>query len=635
MSLSIRRRQALALATLLAAANVSRADFTLTLLHHSDGESALISAPSQPQYGGIARFKTKLDQLRSAAGNYLTLSNGDMFLAGAQLDAVLSNPAAPFYDALAQDQFGYNAMALANHEFDFGPAVTRRYLDQFAGGDDVWLGVNVDYSAEPALADLVGGKLLRSTVASVAGQQIGIIGVMMPELRQISSPGAVTVDPNYIGAIQSEVDAMRTAGINKIVVMGQLQSITNDVAMIPQLRGVDVVISGGGEELLANPGVALVPGDSRPSTIAGMANQYPLRIDDADGKSVALIGGAGKYKYIGKLDITFDDAGDIISASGDPVRVASIAVDPTNGVAADPWIQANVVDPVNAHTLVLQNTKIARTGVPLEGRREIKVDNPPGGIVEEVGGVRYAETNIGNLMADALRWQAAKGDGTGEAPTGPIIGLQNGGGIRNNSLIPAASGSEMNFSRFDAFSIAAFSNFVAVAHDLPASKVKLILEHSVANLNGGGQFGQWSGLRFTYGYLLPAGSRILDVFLDDGTQIIDDGRVLPNAPLIDLATIDFLATGGDAYPLTDLLFDKLTVSYEQALENYIVASNTEVYAGLSGLNGIIDAVRYRPVPLDQTLYGQGGRRIDAVPEPGTIGLIALAAVGMLHRRRRA
>ena len=43
------------------------ADFTLTILHNNDGESKLVNAPGQPDYGGVARFKTLLDGLRTAA----------------------------------------------------------------------------------------------------------------------------------------------------------------------------------------------------------------------------------------------------------------------------------------------------------------------------------------------------------------------------------------------------------------------------------------------------------------------------------------------------------------------------------------------------------------------------------------
>ena len=89
--------------------------------------------------------------------------------------------------------------------------------------------------------------------------------------------------------------------------------------------------------------------------------------------------------------------------------------------------------------------------------------------------------------------------------------------------------------------------------------------------------------------------------LDDGTVIVADGQVVPGDPVV-LATIDFLVGGGDCYPLADISFTKLGVSYQQALANYISMD----------LGGRITAEDY---PVD------GGGRIVALqpePEPRTV-----------------
>ena len=62
---------------------------------------------------------------------------------------------------------------------------------------------------------------------------------------------------------------------------------------------------------------------------------------------------------------------------------------------------------------------------------------------------------------------------------------------------------------------------------------------------------------------------MISATLDDGTPIIEDGEPVPGAPTVNLATIDFLARGGDFYPLGDLPFTVLGTSYQQALRDYI------------------------------------------------------------------
>lgn len=611
------------------------ADFTLTLFHHSDAESALLSAPGQSAYGGVARFKAKLDALRNGTSNpYLTLSNGDMFLAGPQFDATLSNPGGPFYDALAQDMIGYDAFAPANHEFDFGPQVARRYFDEFSDGS-LFLSANADFTAEPALSPLVGARLRSSTLVDMGGEKVGIIGILPSELATISSPGNVAVTPReqLVARIQSEVDAIRfnadpARRANKIILMGQQQTIANDIAVIPQLRGVDVIISGGGEELVANPGTDLVPGDTRSGVIGGLANQYPLKVTDADGKSALLVGGAGKYKYIGQLDIQFDANGEIVSATGNTNRVADFSVDPLKGVTADAVIQAQVVGPVQAHVQGLQTAKIARSTVPLEGRRS-GPDNT---------GIRKTETNLGDLCADALIWQAAKSSlEAGRPLSGPIVGLQNGGGIRNDSLIPASADGTENLSRYDAFSVNAFANFVSVIEDMPAIKLKELVEYSVSRVGGGG-FGQWGGLRFAYDPSRPASDRVVSLSLTGAgvggadLQIVSNGILDPHAPLIDFATINFTANGGDGYPF-NMPFVNFAVSYTQALENYLTAPSSLVFGGLAGLDRLVSADRYPMLGLDDPKAFELARRIDVVPEPATLAAV-LAGMAVLAGRRR-
>jgi hypothetical protein len=57
--------------------------------------------------------------------------------------------------------------------------------------------------------------------------------------------------------------------------------------------------------------------------------------------------------------------------------------------------------------------------------------------------------------------------------------------------------------------------------------------------------------------------------LDDGTVLIKDGEIVPGKPTVDIATIDFLARGGDAYPFRGAPFTTLGVTYQQTLENYL------------------------------------------------------------------
>jgi 2',3'-cyclic-nucleotide 2'-phosphodiesterase (5'-nucleotidase family) len=554
--------------------------YTLTILHNNDGESKLLGAPGQPDFGGIARFATLVDQLRHEArtapgrtGTVL-LSSGDNFLAGPEFTASLRK-GVPFYDSIGLGLIGYDAMAIGNHEFDFGPDVLADFVEGF--GEDVppFVSANLDLSGEPRLAALAAdGTIVGSTVVRERGERIGVVGATTPLLPAISSPRNVKVLDDVAGIVQDEVDALAAGGVNKIILISHLQNIAEDRALVPMLTGVDVAIAGGGDELLANPDDPLVPGDSvsvDPAT--GQPLRYPTPATDADGNTVPIVTTSGDYKYVGRLIVEFDRGGNVVGVDdrSGPVRVSGVAPD---AVAPDPQIQAEVVDPVAAFVAELAANVLATSEVALEGRRD--------------PGVRTQETNLGNLLADALlRTGQEKAAEFGVPP--PQVALQNGGGIRNNSLLPPGPLSELT-----TFQIAAFANFVSVVPDVPRAQFKEILENAVSGIPAAdGRFAQVAGFGFTYdaagtaqvvnndGIVLTPGNRVKEVVLDDGTVIVSGGTVVPG-PGVHVATNDFSARGGDQYPFRGAPFSTLGVTYQQALVDLLV----------DGLDGLVTAADY-------------------------------------------
>jgi len=538
--------------------------FELVILHNNDGESQLINAGTGlEEFGGVARFATVVDNARNEAGQdgqtTLMLSSGDNFLAGPEFNASLEN-GVPFFDAVALGLVGYDAMCIGNHEFDFGPQTLADFINSFQNPTP-FLSANLDFSGEPSLQSLVeAGSVQPSTIVQAGGEQIGIVGATTSNLPFISSPGNVVVDDDVVANVQAEVDALSDAGVDKIILISHLQSVQEDIDLIGQLSGVDVVIAGGGDELLADPDALLVPDDAVdedpadgvPDAIFG---PYPLSATDQDGNTVYVVTTKGQYRYVGRLIVTFDGNGNVIDVDeqSGPIRVAG--GDQPDAVEPDPKIQKQVVDPVTQALEELAKNEIAQSEVPLNGIRE---------------DVRSRETNLGNLITDALAWQAET-VGVPDGLPAPDIALQNGGGIRNDSIIPAGPISEL-----ETFNILPFANFVTVFPAVPADEVLAVFENAVSRIDppagfptdGTGRFAQISGAQLVYDVSRDPGQRVLEVTLDDGTKIIEAGQPAPDAPDVTIATIDFLANGGDAYPFSSE-FEVIGVSYQQALANYL------------------------------------------------------------------
>ena len=262
-------------------------EFRLTLLHNNDGESKYVTGDSIANYGGVARFKTVLDKLRADADaapvdentdkGTLTVSSGDNFLAGLNLRASFQRFDAgtgPFYDSDAMGLLGYDAITIGNHEFDFGPARLAQFV-AFERTGIPFLSANADFTGEPLLQALRdNGRIADSTVVEKGGELIGIIGVSPPETPTISAPRNVTFVDQVAAIINAEAERLTDAGVNKIIVSSHLQNIANEKNVVAQLHDVDVVISGGADDLLANPGDLLLPA----STPVG---PYPTVAEDA------------------------------------------------------------------------------------------------------------------------------------------------------------------------------------------------------------------------------------------------------------------------------------------------------------------------------------------------------------------
>jgi 5'-nucleotidase len=567
-------------------------DFWLTVLHNNDGESELLPVPVLDEadnvigtQGGVAQFatvrkKTQLEALRAskrggAKRGVIFVSSGDNFLASPAFTASLNDGI--FYDALALDKLRYDAIALGNHDFDFGPDLLADFISEGfkRPGRPPYLSSNLDFSNEPALQVLFGnGIIAKSTIIRARGKWIGIIGATTENLPFISSPRNVIVNA-VLPAVQAEVDALEARGINMIVLISHLQDVDGDVALAEQLTGVDVMIAGGGDELLANPGDLLLPSDD-PGDIFG---PYPVIAEDVEGNEVPVVTTSGQYGYLGSLTVGFDEDGivrKIDYANSRPIRVVSKEF--PDGVRPSPWFEIKVEAPVAAFVADLAANVIANSEVDLDGRRD---------------SVRFEETNEGDLIADSQLWQARLVAAEFGAPE-PDVALQNGGGIRNDSIIPAGEITEL-----DTFDMVPFPNFVTVVPDIPRSQFKEILENAVSRTQPGdtpggtGRFAQVAGFSFVYsasgiaqvlnpdGTVAVAGTRIQSVVLDDGTPIVASGAVVTGDP-INIAIVDFLARGGDQYPFRGAPFTVLGVSYQQALFNYIVGP----------LNGEISAADY-------------------------------------------
>lgn len=506
-------------------------------------------------------------------------------------------------ETLLMDLVDAAAVTLGNHEFDLGTALLAGMISADVNGgtaaDVAWLGAqfpyisaNLDFSGDSALSglatseiftqdafqstleELLAGantpKLAPAVIAERGGEQIGIIGLTTQILESISSPGGVEVlgggsnDMQALAAIiQPVIDDLESRGVNKIILSSHLQQIQFEEELATLLNGVDIIIAGGSNALLADQEDqerGLFPGAGEPY------DTYPLLTQDAGGNDVVIVNTDGGWRYVAQLVIEFDAEGRIIADSIDDMisgifastdeQVAALWGDLESAFAEGTkgQIANDLVGAVAEFVAEQDGNILGLTDVYLVGEREA---------------VRTEETNLGNLTADANLWYARQLDQE------VLVSFKNGGGIREPigdvvvqggdsapsfqapGANPAIGKPEGAISQLDAASSLRFNNDLTII-SVTRSTLLDILEHAVAAAAPGvtsGQFAQVGGIQYSFDWNQPAGARIQNAVIlnENGTVndvLVANGRLVGSAEeTLKVVTLGFLADGGDGYPL--------------------------------------------------------------------------------------
>jgi 5'-nucleotidase/UDP-sugar diphosphatase len=569
----------------LALTNAVESNFTLQLLHAADQEAGVPALEDAPNFSAVLNALQNRDVNGNGQPDYdntLVLSSGDAFIPGPFFSASQSAFGGQGRgDILIQNELGFQAIAFGNHEFDLGTSVLANLIaanpsQNYPGTEFPYLSANLDFNTDSSLAPLVTAdgqeastipnSIAGNTIITVNGERIGVVGATTPTLRQISSPGNVTIsplnfdssDPADIAALAGEVQGSvndllaDNPDINKVILLAHFQQIAIEQQVAQFLRDVDIIVAGGSNTLLADETDRLRAGDTA-------QGPYPIVTLGADRNPIAIVNTDGNYQYVGRLVVEFNNKGVIIPSSIDPNISGAYATD-AQGVAdlngtPDPEIVA-ITDQLRNVLAAQEGNIFGNTTVFLNGTRN---------------DVRTEETNLGNLTADANLAIAQETDPT------TVLSIKNGGGIRQNigfitfppgstdpedalrlppAAVPVAGKEEGDISQLDITNALSFNNGLSLL-TVTAEQLLAVAEHGVAATAPGatpGQFPQIGGFAFSFDPDLAAGNRVQSLaILDDSGNAIE--TVVQNSEVVGdpartfrLVTLNFLAGGGDGYP---------------------------------------------------------------------------------------
>ena len=467
----------------------------LMVMHTNDTHAYLDNAPLRA---------TTVKEIREAYENTLLLDAGDVFSGDLYFNKYQGEA-----DLAFMNYIGYDAMTFGNHEFDLGSSTAghQALADFIDGADFPLVSANVDFSKDSLFdglqknvytSDYNNGEIYNGVITNVNGEEVGIFGLTTEETTNISSTGKVEIS-NYIDAANEAVAAFEAKGVDKIIAITHIgfddsEKYDNDKLLAESVEGIDIIVGGHTHAKVDEP---FVSQEFAAPTIIVQANEYG--------------------KFLGTLDVSFNPWGEITLYAGE-------LLDTSKDITPD----QGAVDLLAPYKAGVEALKAQETGavatVALDGSR--LADN------EDGSGVRSSETNLGNLMTDAMLAKAKKID------SNTTIAVQNGGGIR-------ASMDQGAITYGEVLKVMPFGNALAIMK-LTGEELLGALEISVGQApkeNGG--FLHVAGMKFKYDSTKAAGNRVTEVMVLEGENYV----ALNAAKTYTVATNSFTAKGGDGFTM--------------------------------------------------------------------------------------
>jgi len=548
--------------------------FRLTLIHVNDTHSrfdpgltrltldldaGLRAKAVDLELGGFPRVAEVISRMRAEAVHPLVLHGGDFIQGTLYFTKFQGGADIAFWNLVHPD-----AAVLGNHEFDKGPPLLRGTILGQARFPIV--DANVDMTAEPLLREAAPAPW---KVITVGGALVGVIGATTTETPYISSPGKTVAFRDPAASVQEAVDALRTAGVDKTVLVSHL-GFDEDRKLAAKVRGLDVIVGGHSHTLLGNWRALGLPS----------FGPYPLSLRDASGGTTLIVQAWEWGKVVGNLAVDFDAAGNVTGSVARPVLVASTDLiqaydmpDPAGTPVRVRWreeggngLDVSVFDgrdwkeaPVEAlpHWKVLHGKVLAAirarpeisltAGDPaaweLTRAYSLEVQELRRTVVARVGEdlKRGFNSGPGPIVADAMR-----------ACTGARIGLTNAGGIRVD--LPAGP-----LTTAGIYEVIPFGNTLVVCRATGAEVLRTFedgIEYGLSKYGSppGNPLLYVSGVTLSVTPANARGSRVSGVKVQGSDGSWED---LDPQAVYGLVVNNFMAAGGDRYDTLAALKDKM------------------------------------------------------------------------------
>uniref|UniRef100_A0A3Q0T022 5'-nucleotidase n=1 Tax=Amphilophus citrinellus TaxID=61819 RepID=A0A3Q0T022_AMPCI len=488
----------------------SASTFELTVLHTNDnharieetGEDSGKCRSGSPCFAGVARRFTKVSEIRKNEKNVVFLDAGDQFQGTVWFSYYKGAEAAYFMNTL-----GYDVMALGNHEFDNGvEGLIKPFLL-----DTNFSVVSANIKPDQTLATL-HNYYSPYKVINIGSEKVAVVGYTTAETPFLSTPGQHLKFEDEVESLQAQVNKLESLGYNKIIALGHSGfDVDQDIAR--RVRGVDVVVGGHTNTFLytGTPPSSEVP-----------AGLYPFMVRSNHGRDVPVVQAYAFGKYLGYLKVTFDEAGNVIKAVGNPILMDS-------SIPQDPHILADIKK---------WKTNLTQYSSQYVGQTLVYLN----GSFEEC---RFRECNLGNLICDAMVYHNIK-NSSEQQWNHVSLCMLNSGAIRAPIDERYKNGS---ITMEEILTVLPFGGTVDLVQ-IKGSTIKKAFEHSVHRYGSKtGEFLQVSGIRVEYDLSRPVNQRVASLKLLCTECRVPKYEALDPQKTYTVVMPSYVAGGGDNFTM--------------------------------------------------------------------------------------
>lgn len=443
-------------------------------------------------YASVAALK---DAYEAAGAQVLLMDAGDFIQGSTSVNVSQGANAVEL-----MNMAGYDVATTGNHEFDYGYANLKTLMEQ------------AEFPILAANAFTAEGELAMdeaNTTFQLGDVTVGVFGLATPETATKAHPAKLEgvtflAEDELFNCAQEQVDELTAEGCDYIICLGHLgidaESTGNrSIDLLENVTGIDVFIDGHSH--------------SEQSDIAEVTDGTGMVGD------TILTSTGTKLENIGVVDIAADGT---IDATTIPME----DVTATEGFTPDQAIVDRVAE-INAQIEEEMGVVIGTSEVNLNGVKEE---------------VRAGETNLGDLVTDAMLWQAGLDNEAVDAA------ITNGGGIR-------ASISAGDITKQFVNDVLPFGNTLYVIELTGAELLEALEASTFVTPEPEGGFPQVAGMEFVVntgadfdaGELYPGTTFHEPNSINRVSILTVGGDAFDVNATYTIVTNDFMAAGGDTY----------------------------------------------------------------------------------------